>query len=43
MTRQAIQITTTAPGAANRTYDKVLKRFSDDGKDFSPDGFTRLR
>src|SRR6266851_6978746 len=31
MTRQITQITTTAHGATKRTYDKVLKRFSDDG------------
>ena len=31
MTREITQITTTAHGATKRTYDKVLKRFSDDG------------
>ena len=31
MTRQTIQITTTTAGAANMTYVKLLKRFSDDG------------
>jgi len=31
MTRHTTQITTTAPGATNMAYDKVLKRFSDDG------------
>jgi hypothetical protein len=31
MTRQVTQINMTAQGATKSTYDKVLKRFSDDG------------
>jgi hypothetical protein len=31
MTRQTAHITTTAAGATNKTYVRVLKRFSEDG------------